>query len=204
MYRPPQFRVDDPEEIRAFLLANSFGTLVSHQAGPLVATHLPFTFEFAPMVRKLLFHLSRQNEQAKLENGAEVLAIFLGPHAYISNESYEEAGTVPTWNYESVHIYGRVERIEGTEELRQGLLRLLESRTSEETRVKREVAEGSHDKTANEIRMFTLAVDRIETAWKLSQHHSRERTAKVVAKLEGSPDAGARIIASEMRRHSLK
>ena len=64
----------------------------------------------------LLGHLSRANQQAKsLKDGVEVLAIFNGPHAYVSSGWYNHAN-VPTWNYIAVHLYGKI-RICNDEEL---------------------------------------------------------------------------------------
>lgn len=37
-----------------------------------------------------------------------MLAIFQGPHSYVSPTWYQTAPAVPTWNYTSVHCYGNV------------------------------------------------------------------------------------------------
>ena len=49
------------------------------------------------------------------------MAVFSGPHAYVSPSWYEEAGTVPTWNYVAVHAYGTFHLVED----RDGLLDIL-------------------------------------------------------------------------------
>ena len=42
----------------------------------------------------------------ELSRGAEALAIFQGPHAYVSPRWYASEPNVPTWNYIAVHATG--------------------------------------------------------------------------------------------------
>ena len=50
--------------------------------------------------------MARANSQWQSAAGRPVLAIFHGPHAYISPSWYESADVVPTWNYVAVHVSG--------------------------------------------------------------------------------------------------
>jgi transcriptional regulator len=53
-------------------------------------------------------HFARENPQlAHLGAGEEVLAIFHGPHGYVSRSAHAEQPSVPTWNYVVVHARGR-------------------------------------------------------------------------------------------------
>jgi transcriptional regulator len=119
MYTPHAFRVDDPSWIHGFVEAHDFGLLVS--AAPLMVSHLPFH-----LVRgeggapdRLLCHLARANPQwqAFRDEGAEVLAVFRGPHAYVSTAWYGMHPSVPTWNYDTVQARGRATLIEDTDEI---------------------------------------------------------------------------------------
>lgn len=119
MYTPPAFRVDDPTWIHGFVEAHDFGLLVC--AAPLMVSHLPFH-----LVRgeggapdRLLCHLARANPQwqAFREQGAEALAVFRGPHAYVSTAWYGLHPSVPTWNYDTVQARGRAALIEDTDEI---------------------------------------------------------------------------------------
>lgn len=119
MYTPPAFRVDDPAWIHGFVEANDFGLLVTAQ--PMMVSHLPFH-----LIRgeggapdRLLCHLARANPQwrAFAEAGAEALAVFRGPHAYVSSAWYGVHPAVPTWNYDAVTARGRATLIEDTEEI---------------------------------------------------------------------------------------
>jgi transcriptional regulator len=117
MYTPAAFRVDDPGWIHAFVEANDFGLLVS--AAPLQVTHLPF--HLAPAAEgkpaRLIGHVARANPhwQAFAGAGAEALAIFRGPHAYVSSAWYGAHPAVPTWNYDSVQARGHATLIEDPE-----------------------------------------------------------------------------------------
>jgi transcriptional regulator len=117
MYIPRAFAEDRPEELRAIMQGCSLPILVSPVSGGdstrLVATHLPL------MIRgeTLVGHMARANAHWRtLDTSAESLAIFSGVNGYISPSLYatkQETGkVVPTWNYEAVHAYGRLEIIE--------------------------------------------------------------------------------------------
>ena len=95
--------------------AYNFAIVVSVKNIP-IATHLPFVIEERENELVLISHLSKANEQHKtfLEN--DVLVIFSEPHAYISPTLYEKQQNVPTWNYVSVHAYGKVKLFNTDEE----------------------------------------------------------------------------------------
>lgn len=89
----------------------------------LVATMLPFIYvppagdgdgaHEAHGARGALHgHLARNNPQWKLESVGEALAIVRGPDSYITPGWYaskaEHGRVVPTWNYVTAHVYGRL------------------------------------------------------------------------------------------------
>jgi transcriptional regulator len=116
MYTPPAFRVDDPDWIFGFVAANDFGLLVT--AEPLMVSHLPFHLLRPEGEGKavLLCHLARANPQWRAFEGAgaEALAVFRGPHAYVSSAWYGARPAVPTWNYDAVQARGHATLIEDT------------------------------------------------------------------------------------------
>lgn len=114
MYVPPLYKAQSTEEVKAFLQANPFGILVSVQRGKPVATHIPLMLVHNHEGKQVLWgHVSKANEQwNNLLDQEKVLAIFTGPHTYISSSWYSHEN-VPTWNYIAVHVYGKVRFIEG-------------------------------------------------------------------------------------------
>jgi transcriptional regulator len=117
MYVPAAFVEDRPEELQAIMETCSLPMLISivqdvNGLG-MVATHLPLTLDGS----KLIGHLARGNAHAKLHDTvAESLAIFTAVDGYVSPSFYatkrDTGRVVPTWNYEAVHAYGRLEIIE--------------------------------------------------------------------------------------------
>src|SRR5262245_10590354 len=128
MYIPSHFAVPDQESLFAAIERYSFATLVSPSASGMVASHLPLLLERAQadVPATLLGHMARANSQWREAAGQEVLAIFAGPHAYISPQWYESEKVVPTWNYVAVHAYGRLELIDDPHEAEALLLRTVD------------------------------------------------------------------------------
>lgn len=107
MYIPPAFAETDPAVLREFIDGHGFATLVSEGGGEPFATHLPLLRETAADGGERLFgHFAKANPHATFADGQRVLAIFHGPHTYISPTWYEAPNTVPTWNYIAVHAVG--------------------------------------------------------------------------------------------------
>ena len=113
MYIPDAFRLEDQEAIRQALDRYAFAALLTSTDDVPEATHLPLIYEPGARSRgRLVGHLARANGQARQlaaaeQAGREVLAIFQGPHAYVSPLDYGAGPpTVPTWNYIAVHVYG--------------------------------------------------------------------------------------------------
>ena len=60
-------------------------------------------------------HLAAGNPQCALLDGGTALAVFGGPHAYISPAWYRTQPAVPTWDYAAVHVHGTLEPVDETE-----------------------------------------------------------------------------------------
>jgi transcriptional regulator len=103
VYVPTAFAETDTTRLHEFIRRHSFSILTSFGEGGAIASHLPLLLDAdAGSPGQLLGHMARANPQWRRVDG-EVLAIFAGPHAYVSPSWYEEPNTVPTWNYVAVH-----------------------------------------------------------------------------------------------------
>ena len=99
----------------------------------MIASQIQFLLERRDGRFILQGHLARANPQlADLDGGGEALAIFEGPHAYISPSWYEAGPAVPTWNYAAVHAYGAARTIADPDWLRGLLQRLTERHEARE------------------------------------------------------------------------
>ncbi|EQD45419.1 Negative transcriptional regulator [mine drainage metagenome] len=118
MYIPEHFKETNPERIAALIEGHPFGALVTAPDGVPFVSHLPFLFESTAGAHgRLLGHMARANPQWQhLTAASDVLAVFQGPHAYVSPSWYSSPG-VPTWNYAVVHLYGKASLIENEAEL---------------------------------------------------------------------------------------
>jgi transcriptional regulator len=111
MYIPRAFRVEDLDELVAFMRAHSFITLVSILDGVPFASHVPVVVRRDGDAVTIHGHLARANPHWHAFAAGESLAIFTGPHAYISPSHYDQRESVPTWNYIAVHAAGPVREL---------------------------------------------------------------------------------------------
>ena len=201
-YIPRHFRVDDRETLERFVGAHAFGTLVSTGPDGLCVSHIPFLPErAADGSLRLLGHVARANAHWQhLEAAGEVLAIFEGPHAYVSPTWYANHPSVPTWNYAVVHARGTARLLPAAD-----LARLLDrlSRSYEDGRPapwRMETLPADFaSKLLEAIVGFEIAVDRLEGKFKLSQNRRREDVDGVAAALEAE---GQEALAALMRAHA--
>src|SRR5690242_2384330 len=112
MYMPAAFREEDRATIVDFMRRYSFATLVSMDGATLVASHVPVAVQDRDGALTIVGHVARANAHWKAFASGETLAIFTGPHAYVSPAWYEERESVPTWNYAAVHAYGRATAVQ--------------------------------------------------------------------------------------------
>lgn len=200
MYINPINRWEDETEIIEFIQKNSFATLVSTVSSRPLATHLPL------MLSKnkegdtvLLGHVAKANKQWK-ELGEEVLAIFQGPHAYVSSSWYNHEN-VPTWNYLAVHAYCSMRIIEG-EELMEHLKSLVD--TFEAGRPNRVSVEGMSEKYLQSqlkgLVGIELKIKEVQASAKLSQNIDEINYKNIVKQLDSSPFESEKEIAKEMKK----
>jgi transcriptional regulator len=186
MYIPRHFEETRLPVIHGLIDAHPFGTLVTTGPSGLIASHIPMVLEReGKELGVLRGHVSRANVQWK-EFSADVdaLAIFSGPHHYITPTWYEEKAVtgkvVPTWNYAVVHVYGRVSIHEGADWLRAHLERLTNIHEAGAA-TPWKVADAPEEYVSAMMKGivgFELAITRLEGKWKASQNRSeRDRLA---------------------------
>ena len=202
VYLPPAFTETRQQVLVEHIERHDFGLLVSHGAAGLNASHIPFLVEYHGEELHLLGHLARPNPQVEdLGHDEQVLAIFSGPHAYISPSWYAAGPAVPTWNYVDVHAYGTVRLVREADWLRSLLLRLSdrhEAGSSNPWRM-RELPEPYLQGMLKGIVGLDIAVTRLEGKYKLSQNRPAVDRPRVIAELERREDADSRALAHLMR-----
>jgi transcriptional regulator len=205
MYTPGHFQIDDIEKLSALMRDHSFATLVSHDGQAPFASHLPMLFRPDPTGSTrgtLLAHMARANPQWRhFATGADVLAIFQGPHAYISSTWFTNQPSVPTWNYATVHAYGRANLVESHEQIVAILRETLSTyEPNPSTPWSALIPDDYRDRLIHGIVAFEIAVHRLEGKFKLSQNRPSEDVRGVVSALSRSDQAEDRAMADLMQR----
>ena len=201
MFIPHYFKNENIEEVKDFLKEISFGILLSQEDGKISGTHIPMELEIDENGEDVLVgHIAKANPQSKnLKDGQEILAIFNGPNSYISSSWYQHEN-VPTWNYIAVHVYGKVRIIEG-EELLESLKRLVNKHEQHsEHPVSVEKMSTGTLKQMNEIVGFSIKINEIQAAYKLSQNRADQDFRNITHELEKLGDSNSKAIAEEMKK----
>ena len=203
VYLPPAFTEALPEILIAHIQRYDFALLVSHGARGIVSSHVPFLVERRNDELHLHGHLARPNPQvADLAEGGEVLAVFSGPHAYISPRWYANGPAVPTWNYADVHAYGIVRLIDDPDWLGGFLHRLAERHESGgETPWRMEDQPAAYmTGMLKGIVGFEIRVTRLEGKFKLSQNRPVADRPRIIEALDTGGDPNAAGVAQLMRQ----
>lgn len=202
MYIPAAFRESRLDVLHDLMRQHSFATLVSSSEAGLVATHLPLLLDAdrGPS-GTIVGHLARANPHGEiLRLGQETMAIYQGPHAYISPSWYVAPMAVPTWNYVAVHAYGYPKLVEDDASLYAivaDTVRVFEGQFdySWDLEARRDFAE----KLLKNIVGFEFEITRLEGKLKLGQNRSRADQEGVIAALSAQGDPVGVALAQVMR-----
>jgi transcriptional regulator len=200
MYIPQSYKNENIEEVKEFLKANSFGILINQVDGKITGTHIPMELDKDENGDDVLVgHIAKANPQSKnFKEDEEVLAIFNGPHSYISSSWYQKED-VPTWNYIAVHVYGTVKIIEG-EELFEALKKLVDKHEkNSEKPVSLEKMSSRTLQQINGIVGFSIKIKEIQAAYKLSQKNEEDHN-RITNELDKNGNSNSKAIAEEMKK----
>lgn len=202
MYVPAHFAAEDAEALIARLARRWAGVLVTVDAdGTPVGTHMPVLWDAEKRIAT--GHIARANAQWKQGDGRGLI-VLSGAEAYVTPAWYpskaEHGKTVPTWNYEAVHLSGRVEWFDDPARL-EGVVRDL-SALHEDGRIEpwsiADAPRGYINALLRGIVGCALQVERIEAKRKLSQNKSEADFAGVARELGASADPMAQEVAALM------
>ena len=204
MYQPAQFAEHRPEEWHRLIREHPLGMLVTATAAGLEAEHLPFVLEAERGPSgTLLAHVARANPVWRaVGEGDAVMVVFRGVQGYISPSWYpskhEHHRHVPTWNYEVVHVHGRIRVLDDTNAVRGAVAKLTRQSEAGEP-VPWKMGDAPADYLASELAHIVaieIAIERIEGKRKLSQNRDERDFRNVVETLE---QRGELALAEAMR-----
>lgn len=200
MYIPKHFKIDNEEIIYDFIEKYSFATLFSRHNEEPYATHLPLILKKSE--NALYGHFARPNEQWKDAENQQVLVVFQGPHCYISPSWYETTKAVPTWNYVSIHLYGKLEIIEDRKVIFDSLNDMVNKYERQDSSYNLNDVDPQYiEGMSKGIVAFRIKVTKIEAKAKLSQNHPLERQELIIKNLENTSNQDNLQVASLMKKN---
>lgn len=191
MYVPAHFEETRSEVLRALMRAHPFATLAFSSRDGIVANHIPLEFDPEPApFGTLRGHVARANpmwrDYSLAPSAGEALAIFQGPHAYVSPAWYpgkqQHGKAVPTWNYAVVHARGPLRIVEDAQGLRAIVERLTDRHEAGRPDPWR-VADAPPDYIElmlGKIVGIEMPIAKIVGKWKASQNRSAVDRAGVI------------------------
>lgn len=196
MYTPTHFAMTD-DEVEAMLSAIGAADLVTATPSGLRATLLPLVYDG----RRLRGHVARNNDQWQLPVLGEAMVIVRGPDSYVSPSWYaskaEHGRVVPTWNYVTAHVYGKVTFHDSAEWVG-ALVRELTDKHERDRAEPWSVDDAPQRFIEGQLRAIIgveLEVSRVEAKRKVSQNRPAADRAGVAAGLLASGDtAMARLV----------
>ena len=205
LYVPRHFEPAERAAAARLMHDHPFATLVTPASPEPQVSHVPLLHQ--PRCEPhgtLIGHVARANPHWQHFAKVESIAIFHGPHAYVSPSWYAEpAAMVPTWNYATVHAHGAVELVEDPIESRR-ILEALVHRFEAHRDAPWELAmpQPRVDALVGAIVAFRMRIRRLDAKFKLSQNRTHEDRQRVVAALESEAHADATATARWMRMYA--
>jgi transcriptional regulator len=197
MYDLPYYKEEDKQVIIEFIHKHPFAFLSGcDEHNKPVATQLPVFIEERNGVHFLTGHIMRNTDHHKaFMKNPDVLAIFTGPHTYVSATWYSNPSQASTWNYMSVHAKGKIKFLD-----EQGLIDVLkklslhfENDSQSSTTIFDNLPEQYKQPLMKAIVAFEVEVESIDHVFKLSQDRDEASYHNIIKKLNEQGGDGKEI-----------
>ncbi len=208
MYNYPHYKETDLSTVAGFMRRHSFVTLIgSDLSGRLAVTQVPVVVEERDDKFYLYGHIANKSDHHKalLENPG-ALALFTGPHAYVSATWYTNPHMGSTWNYASVHARGNIRFLNEA-----GLINVLkklslhfENGNTSSATYYDNLPDEYTSKMIKAIVAFELEVTDLDNVFKLSQNRDEQSYDHIIEKLNEQDDSDARKVAAMMKERKSK
>ncbi len=204
MYNLPYYKSLNTPELISFMKEHSFATLMGCEGNKVAATQVPLLIEEREGKLFLMGHIMRkQDHHLALETNPEVLALFTGPHVYVSATWYSNPHQASTWNYMSVHARGTLRFLDD-----KGLIEVLRKLTlhfennESTTTIYDNLTPEYVAPLLKSIVGFEIEVTAIENVFKLSQNRDRESYKNIIQELSKQAGDGQKIAEIMQQRES--
>ncbi len=203
MYNLSYFKEKDKQRIFQFLHDYPFAFLTgSFQDGSQVATQIPMLVEEQDGQWVLQGHIMRKTDHHKaFEENPQALAMFTGPHTYVSGSWYANSHIASTWNYMSVHIKGKISFLPEADliSLLQKLTLHFENNDSTSPTIYDNLPNEFLNKMLPAIIAFEIKAEEIDNVFKLSQNRDEQSYRNIISRLE-EQGGDAALVALEMKK----
>jgi transcriptional regulator len=204
VYTPEHFNATDRAAIARLMHDHPFATLISPVAPEPLISHVPLLL--VPGCEPhgtLIGHVARANPHWREAALAESIAVFHGPHAYVSPTWYADpARSVPTWNYAVVHAFGSLEIIDDPVDTRRVLEALVHRfEANRDAPWSFAMPQRQRDALVGAIVAFRIRIRRLTAKFKLSQNRAAGDRARIAAALDAERYADAALVAEWMRAY---
>lgn len=202
MYNPPHFTTTDLTWLDWLAEHHPFGTLISQLDGAPFASHLPVLYARNGTEVTLTGHWARPNAQWRDIESQRVLFLFQGPHAYVSPRWYADTQKqVPTWNYATAHVYGKIRLVSDGPELEAIVTRLSQVfESGAPTPWSFPDSDPANRARLRGIVGFELRTEAVQIKLKLSQNHTAANVTGVIDGLRGTGSQEAAAVAELMQK----
>ncbi len=207
MYNLPYFKEKDAEEVMRFMREHPFVYLsgVDENNNP-IATQVPVFIDEKDGKLYLTGHIMKKSDHHKaMEANRNVLAVFTGPHVYVSATWYENPNEASTWNYMSVHAKGII-KFGGDEELAGILKRLTlhyENNDTASVTIFDNLPVDYRERLMKAIVSFEVEITSIDHVFKLSQNRTEKSYDNIIRMLKQQEGDG-KAIAEIMEKRKAK
>lgn len=204
MYSLPYFKEEDGSVVLEFMRTHPFAFLVGcDEDNKPVATQVPLFIDERDGKLFLSGHIMKKTDHHRaFKQNPNVLAVFTGPHTYVSASLYSDPRQASTWNYMSVHAKGLLSFSTGDE-----LIKILKRTTSHfennphSPSLVEKMSSEYIDRMVIAIEAFEIEVIAIDHVFKLSQNRDEKSYHSIINKLQQS-DEDSRQIAAEMEKRT--
>ena len=204
MYDLPCHKEHDARVIARFVADYPFAFLAGcGSEGRPAATQVPLFLEQEEGHSVLRGHLMRNTDHHRaFQANDQVLAVFAGPHAYVSGTWYSDPHTPSTWNYMSVHARGRIRFLDGAalEDMLQQTSLHFEDGNRDSPTVFDNLPVALKTRVLGAIVAFEIEVTAMDAVFKLSQDRDPQSYRTIIEKLSDRGDYGRRVAAEMEKR----
>jgi len=189
MYNYPHYKEHDLEKLISFMRDHPFVTLIgSDKNGRIEVTQIPVLVEEKEGKLFIYGHMAKKSDHHQaLEENPNALALFTGPHTYVSGSWYSgNPQQASTWNYISIHARGQIRFLDEAaliDLLKKLSLRFENNNTASST-VYDNLPNDYKEKMIKAILAFELEITEMDNVHKLSQNRDEKSYDNIVQQLK--------------------